>query len=364
MSVLNPAKNLLPLNLKFNSINPVVVIHSDDWGSIRMPSNKVRQALQRQNGISAESPYALYDSLATKKDLERLFETLSANRDANNRPAIITANVIMANPDFEKIKASNFKEYHYKGLDDTFSEYNNSEALEYWKYGMEERVFQPQYHGREHVNVPYWLQKLQEGHKGVRAAFEAKVFGVDYTDLKLRKTNFQAAWDFDSQDQESYLLESIKEGYQAFTEYFGFKSLTAIAPSYTWSLAMEKMLRNEGVRSMQSIIMHKVPNGRSDVYRRKRHLVYTKKYQVRMSFFEPSLMVPDFDNVGFAMERIRHQISKGKPAFVSSHRLNFVGTLDESNRERNLTQLAKLLAAIRKEYPNVLFKSADELLQS
>lgn len=354
----------LPLQIKFGSKTPVVVFHSDDWGSIRMPSNEVRNALHGRNGISADSPYALYDTLASKNDLEHLFETLAANRDSIGRPAILTANVIMANPDFEKIEASDFKEYHFKGLRETFEEYGTSDALQFWANGIKEQVFQPQYHGREHVNVPYWLQKLQEGHEGVRRAFDARVFGVDFAELKLRKNNFQAAWDFDNAEQEAYLLKSINEGYQAFTQFFGFKSLTAIAPSYTWSPAMERMLRKEGVKSMQSIIMHKVPNGGSDVYKRKRHLIYTDKYQVRMAFFEPSLMASNYDNVGAALARIRQQISRGKPAFISSHRLNFVGTLDESNRERNLTQLAKLLAAIRKEYPNVLFKSADELLQS
>lgn len=364
MYLTNKERGLLPLSLKYGSSNPVIVIHSDDWGSIRMPSNEVRQSLHAKNGIFADSPYALYDSLASKKDLECLFETLSATKDSIGRPAILTANTIMSNPDFRRIRNSEFKEYYFKGIKETFSEYDNSEALEYWKQGMNEQVFRPQFHGREHVNVPFWLEKLQERHKGVIDAFNANVFGVEFSDLNLRKKNFQAAWDFNRKDQEDYLISATRNGYLAFTEYFGYKSLTAIAPSYTWSSNMEKMLREEGVRAMQSIIIHKVPNGRKNKYIRKQHFIYSSKYQIRTVFFEPSLTEPSFDNVGAAMVRVRAQISRGKPVFISSHRLNYIGVLNVSNRERSLAQLHKLLSTIKNEYPSVLFRSADELVQT
>jgi len=49
----------------------IVVIESDDWGSVRMPSRKVYNALKIK-GIDLSSGdslrYNLYDSLATSED--------------------------------------------------------------------------------------------------------------------------------------------------------------------------------------------------------------------------------------------------------------------------------------------------------
>ena len=81
----------------------IVVIESDDWGSIRMPSRKVYDQLFKKGYKVDLDPYMKYDCMANSNDLEALFEVLSSVQDKNGRNAIITANTIMANPDFEKI---------------------------------------------------------------------------------------------------------------------------------------------------------------------------------------------------------------------------------------------------------------------
>ena len=92
----------------------LVVIESDDWGSIRMPSKTVYDEFLRHGVRVDRDPYCKYDSLATSSDLERLFEVLCSVKDKNGNPAIITANTLSANPVFEKIEASGYKEYYYE----------------------------------------------------------------------------------------------------------------------------------------------------------------------------------------------------------------------------------------------------------
>ena len=47
----------------------IVVIESDDWGSIRMPSREVKQKLQQAGMMLENDPYSLYDTLAYSDDL-------------------------------------------------------------------------------------------------------------------------------------------------------------------------------------------------------------------------------------------------------------------------------------------------------
>src|SRR5690606_9193586 len=84
----------------------IVVIESDDWGSIRMPSKEAYNTFLADGIRVDQNPYSRYDSLATPQDLEALFETLQSVKDKNENPAVLTANTIVANPNFEKIKES------------------------------------------------------------------------------------------------------------------------------------------------------------------------------------------------------------------------------------------------------------------
>src|SRR3954463_2455027 len=77
----------------------IVVIESDDWGSIRMPSRQVYQDFVAKGFPVQHSQYNRLDCLETNDDLEALFEVLSSVRDSAGRYARLTANTIVANPD-------------------------------------------------------------------------------------------------------------------------------------------------------------------------------------------------------------------------------------------------------------------------
>ena len=140
----------------------IVVIESDDWGSIRMPSREVYDKLLKAGIRVDRCPYNRYDSLASEEDLSALFEILTQFRDKNGKQPAITANTVVANPDFEKIQASGFKEYFYEPFTETLKKHPaHQNSFNLWTQGMSEGIFQPQFHGREHVNLPLWLSLLQ-----------------------------------------------------------------------------------------------------------------------------------------------------------------------------------------------------------
>ena len=154
----------------------IVVIESDDWGSVRMSSKDAISILSKKDHDFDNDLYGKYDSLASEEDLSALFEVLNTVKDKNGNPAVLTANTIMANPDFQKIKDSNFTEYHFELFTETLKRYpqhNNAFAL--WQEGMNNAIFHPQFHGREHVNIAKWLSALQNDDTISRDAFDLGV---------------------------------------------------------------------------------------------------------------------------------------------------------------------------------------------
>jgi hypothetical protein len=110
----------------------IVVIESDDWGSIRMSSNESYNALQKA-GLSldkgAGARYNKYETLASKEDLQHLFEVLKSVKDKNGSSAKMTAVSLVANPDFKKIKEDNFQNYYYEPFTKTLRRYGKHGAF-------------------------------------------------------------------------------------------------------------------------------------------------------------------------------------------------------------------------------------------
>jgi len=55
----------------------IIVIESDDWGCIRMPSKEVYNSLIVKGYPVDKLPYLKYDSLETKNDFDALFDVLN-----------------------------------------------------------------------------------------------------------------------------------------------------------------------------------------------------------------------------------------------------------------------------------------------
>ena len=138
MSLLKHLSNNVGKSIKAK----IIVIESDDWGSIRMPSNKIRESLERKGfdlGKGEERyRYSLYDTLASKDDFEQLFNTLTAFKDSKGKYPVFTAMALVANPDFEGIAKSNFTQYFYEPMLKTLERYGIERTL--LKYEQMERL--------------------------------------------------------------------------------------------------------------------------------------------------------------------------------------------------------------------------------
>lgn len=345
----------------------IVVIESDDWGSIRMPSKEVYQQFLN-NGIRVDKdPFCRYDCLATKKDLEELFEVLTSVKDRNGRHPVLTANTVVANPDFEKIKSSNFTKYFYEPFTETLKKsITHDGAFELWRQGMQAGLFHPQFHGREHLNIKKWLRDLQSDVGVTRLSFDMGTYGLTAAVDNHIKDNYMGAFNSGLTDDIQKFKSILKEGLDLFEKIFGFRSESFIATTYTWSPKIETFLKDDGVKYLQGMIHQRIPLDDDTKFRYKKNNFQGTKskegliYLIRNCFFEPS-QNPEFDWINDCLKRIKIAFLYHKPVTISMHRLNIIGGIDEDNRYINTILFKKLLLKIVRQYPDVEFMSSDEL---
>lgn len=346
----------------------ILVIESDDWGSIRMPSKQVYDDFLKRGIRVDKDPYCRYDSLATSQDLEALFNLLTKFRDSNGRNVVLTANSLMANPDFERIKASGFNQYFYEPFTKTLERNASTQnSFELWKQGINAGIFKPQFHGREHVYVKNWLQALQEKHKTICLSFELGTFGLTSLADPSIKRDYMGALNSGMEDDIISFNEILEDGLAIFEQLIGYKSVSFIPTTYTWHPDIEVSLKKCGVEYLQGMIHQRIPvdDNESFRYKKNNYLGNTSNaglyYLTRNAYFEPAQVSNNFDVLGDCLHAIKTAFRFKKPAILSMHRLNIIGAIDETNRKVNLDLLGKLLSTVIKTYPDIEFMSSDEL---
>jgi hypothetical protein len=340
----------------------IVVIESDDWGTLRTPNKNVYNILSAKYADSMfADTYDRVDNLANKDDLQALFDTLSSVTDSKGHHAVLTANTIVGNPDFGRILNSNYGEYYWEPFTETLNRYpTHVGTFDCWKDGIAKGIFKPQYHGREHLNVCCWLDLLRQGYPGMKEAFECGTWlGHPQGNRRL-----DIAYNYANENELTFVKKSITEGYEQFAQMFGYKSITTICPSYTWDGEIEKHFANLGVIAMQGGYVQFYP----EIHQQSRNVKhftgernnFGQFYFMRNVHFEPAL-IKESNPVQRLMSDINRVFRWHKPAIISSHRLNYIGNLDPANRDNTLNILKHLLKEIVRKYPDVEFMSSDQL---
>ena len=85
-------------------------------------------------------------------------------------------------------------------------------------------------------------------------------------------------------------------------------------------------------------------------------------YLVRNCVFEPSQTSDNYDDVSMCLQNIDNAFFWNKPAIIDTHRLNYIGSYDEKNRDISLNKLRILLKKILEKWHDVEFMTSNELL--
>ncbi len=345
----------------------IVVIESDDWGSVYMPDEKSLEAL-KSKGVPLTSHYLNNDTLESNEDMEMLFDVLRKHKDSTGRSVVMTGVNVVANPDFEKIRANGFTKYEYELFTHTAQRFPGSNRIhELWMQGMGERLLVPVFHGREHLNVQRWMRLLREGNETIRLAFDFGVSALSHDLQGDRLPDLRAAFDIDSVEDLSYLSEIIISGMDAFEKLFGFRSSFFIPTNGPFNNSLEGLTFTEGVKYIGTGKIQREPLGNGEYKRHFRYIgkknEYGQTYLTRNCFFEPNSWEQsrDWDWINSCLKEISTAFRCLKPATISSHRVNYMGTIHPGNRANGLKKLDILLSEITKRWPDVEFMTSMEL---
>lgn len=343
----------------------IVVIESDDWGSIRMPSAEVYRACLKAGYRVDLNPFDKYDSLASKDDIEVLFQTLLSYKDRNGKFPVITANCVVANPYFDKIKLDGFSHYHNELITETFKSYpRHTDNFNLWKEGNNLGIFHPQFHGREHLNVSKFMHALKKNDPDALFAFSNNMPGIGRKGNSYPANYFIEATNYSSEEDKTEKLSYYLKGLEIFEKLFGYKSVSIAPPNYTWSNDFNEPVVAKGVQFIQGLRKMKEPRfGCEPVYHpRKQGLTNSSGLTdlVRNCTFEPTLY-PYSDSVDGCLLDISNAFKFNKPAIICSHRINYVGYINLSNRDRTIKLLNNLLSRALLRWPDIEFYTSEDL---
>ena len=347
----------------------LVVFECDDFGGIRMPSTDVFKKLEAAGTIDTDSRYNQYDTIESKEDLMRLFKVLSSVKDKEGNAAVFSPFVNMVNPDFDKIKACGYQQYFYEPFTATYQKYGReSTIMDAWKEGIDKGIFLPQFHGREHLAVQPWMQYLRDGHTALLQAFQLGFVSVsNIKGLHPFAAELRPEFYFTIEKEKEFLHQSIRDGVQLFNDIFGYKPFAFAPGNSLFHPDFEKTVAETGVRFLN--VAHKNPYCTEGGNIRYESFTFKQKikkqplnYYIRNCAFEPN--DPAYQNTDIVMTQIAAAFHCNKPAIISTHRVNFAGSLFAANRDKGLKELQLLLQQILKCWPDAIFAGSKEALSA
>lgn len=328
-----------------------------------MPSRDVYEKALSAGYRVDLNEYEKFDTLLSETDLNILFGLLNNFQDKRGNFPIITANTVVANPDFKKIEEGNFHEYHNETIIETFQKYpNHKNSFKMWMEGVEKGLLKFQYHAREHLNVSLFMNDLQNGNKDILWGFKHQMPGMISKSNNVRMPNhYVEATRFRDHNDMLDKMSMYFDGLKQFEELFGYKSLSVTPTNYLWNEAYNENLLKYGTIALQG--NRKLVNPLNPKASKLRFVGKNKGiiHLVRNSFLELSLVKNKNRELENSLKRIEIAFRMNKPAIVSMHRINFSGEIFENNRDENIEIMYDWFNLIIKKWPDVEFISSDSL---
>lgn len=366
---MNSLKNKLAKNYinfrGWSTKRKYLLIESDDWGAIRMPSREVYEELLSRGIRVDQNNFDRCDCLESVTDLESLYAVLEKFTDRTGRHPVVTAYCVVANPNFEKIESKGRKEYVYETVLDTYARNpQNGDVKSTIQKGMKQRIFVPQYHGREHIHVKRWMEAINSNYEKEQIAFSKKA--IISSEIEGSQTIFPhdyfKGFDFYTADEKKEIERIHFEGLSVFEEIYQMPSISFVAQGSVFDDHLLDGLSKRGVRLISG--QQLVPNGQHPYKTVNKYWGAKNQFSQliwrRNCLFEPGRN-QNMEWVRKCLEDMKIAFRWGKPAVISAHRQNFTGSIFEGNRINSLNKLQELLDASLKIWPDIEFISTPDL---
>ena len=346
----------------------LIVIESDDWGSIRMPSREVYESLIAGGDTADKDAFLKNDSLESEKDLSNLYHTFEKINEKYCKLPVITANFAMANPDFEQIDLNN-PVYRYEPFYKTYDNNNNSDnTVGTLIYGIEKGYIFPQLHCREHLNVTRWIRDINNHKADTICAFDNHMIGIGASFTAENKFGYMDSFNYNDDSELYFLKNSIRDAVEMFKRFFSYDSKSFVASCFVWDEEIERELSENGIRFIQTSFTQNVPTEKEGTleFKYKKHYMGEKNalgqiYTVRNCSYEPAYRNNPEQAANNCFLQIKNAFRNKKPAIINSHRFNYISRINKLNAKANLDGLYNLLSRCIDCYNDVEFITTVDL---
>jgi hypothetical protein len=336
----------------FSFDRPLIVLQSDDWGRVGVRDDVGLRMLAEQNIRLGEQPYDFY-SLETADDVAHVHEVLRKHRDSAERPACMTMNFLLANLDFPKMAAADFKHIHLlplaKGLPGGWA---RPGLFDEYKNGIANGVFFPALHGLTHFCRSAVERHLRTDPERAELLWRFWRAETPYIYRRMPWIGYEycdpdKTYGFLSAQEQRELIERATAWFQ---DFFAASPVSACAPGYRANPDTYRLWAEQGIRVAQngsgdSVAPHMDENGLLHLYR-----------EIDL---EPSQWGRPLEEYVAAAADC---FSRGVPAVISIHSINFHSSLRDS-RGPALAVLDQLLSTLESRYPTLLYVSDFNLYQ-
>jgi len=347
----------------WSTIRKIVVFESDDWGSERVQSIRHYNDLLRKKIITDENDYNKYDALETSEDLASLGSVLSKYSDRNGNSPVFNMYYITSNPDYEKIIENNYETYEDKLFTERLRELGDHES--YFKClnkYLESKVFSLAYHGREHLCVKPFFRLMKSGSHSIKKSIDNSFHSIDHPSLPNKATCFRPSLFFSNIDEIPFIKDMLLDGIKKFKDIFKQNPISFCPPNGISCSEFDDLLFKNGIKAIVTQKIRYEPDGRNN-FKKSYRLLNKKKHKIylfRNCGFEP---MHTKMNVEFCINQIEAAFVMKKPAIISTHRLNYNGSINPEYRRKGLAHLERLLSEVTKKWKNVEFVSTAELVK-
>ena len=366
MKIKNTFSNYIKNIKGWKTSRKIVCFAVDDYGNIRLSSPQAKEQLKSKS-VNLKGRFDQFDALDTRQDYEQLFEVLESVKDKNGKSAVFTTYAMPANVDFQASLQRG--EFVAENLDSTYERLSKVDPSNYkgafslLQEGIEKGMIRPQFHGREHLNVLAFNGLLQDKNPELMANLEVQSLAGVPNHQDLPKVGFNEAFSFWDKSEIEMHKTIIEDGLYRFVKVYGYRPTTFTPPAMLIHPELYPFVESLGIEAIDKPRAHQVHLGKGNHQRESNRLGFQKGQKhitiVRNCMFEPNSN--NIDWVNFTFDQIKAAFFWGKPAIVSSHRVNFCGHIDPENRIKGLETLQALLRKVVKTWPDVEFVAVDEL---
>jgi hypothetical protein len=338
---------------RFRFSRPLIVFQSDDWGRVGVRDKEGWDELRASGVNLGEKPYDYY-SLETADDLQALCAVLKKHRDSVGRHPCVGMNFITANVDFQhSLRVPG--EIRLRPLTDGLPHpWRRPGLLEAYQEGIRDHLFFPCLHGLTHFSSAAIARELQiDGERGglLHTLWAAS---TPYIHWRMPWIGYEY-WD-PSQPREQRFLPladqcaAIQRAAEIFRTLFGVAPVSACAPGYRANHETKIAWFEVGIRVVQG-----GPDKQQSPSLDNNGMLHTSR-NVEM---EPATGACGIESI---VKEANDCLARGMPAIVSVHSINFHSTIRDF-RTPTLALLEAFLAAIEKQWPDLLYVHDGDLLQ-